>query len=156
MGALVYCHFGTRPEDEGDWCTVYHWDNQPANILLTPDKTHSRIIAKLADFGCATSDEWTYQTKPLSLASNASAQTPGFDPPEFPRFLGKSDVWQLALVFVCVCNMFQEWPRSRINPRGRRWDRERPAGLYYSGEWSRELGECLVEEVGLRPGKMEL
>jgi len=128
---------------------------EPANILLTRDKTKSRIIAKLADFGCATSDEWTFQTKDRATATHTSAQTPGFDPPEFPRYSGSSDVWQLALVFVCVCNRERASPRSRNNPRGKQWDRARPAGANYSRDLSLALGSCLIQDWIRRPGALK-
>lgn len=128
---------------------------EPANILLTRDKTTSRIIAKLADFGCAISDEWAFQTKDMARANHASAQTPGFDPPEFPRFSGTSDVWQLALVFVCVCSGEKASPRSRSNPRGKPWDPARPAGATYSGDLNRALGSCLIQDSKRRPGALK-
>ncbi|KAF2854993.1 hypothetical protein T440DRAFT_386124, partial [Plenodomus tracheiphilus IPT5] len=125
------------------------------NILLTRDKTKTRIIAKLADFGCAISDEWTFQMKNVNMASKASAQTPGYDPPEYPKFSGSSDVWQLALVFVCVCNYQKEPPRSRMYPKGKQWNQVQPAGPHYSWELSRALRSCLVEDPTQRPGALK-
>ncbi|KAI8943490.1 hypothetical protein NX059_001493 [Plenodomus lindquistii] len=157
MEALVYCHFGPNPENETEslnWATIYHRDVKPGNILLTRDKSKTRVIAKLADFGCAISDEWTYQTKDVSMASNASPQTPGFDPPEYPKFSSASDVWQLALAFVCVCNYEKEAPRSRLHRNGKQWDRARPAGPSHSWNLSQALRSCLVEDVAQRPGAL--
>ena len=160
MEALVYCHRGHEPNNERavmNWARIYHRDIKPGNILLTRVKIQGRmqIVAKLADFGCAQSDEWTSQTKPETLASHASAHTPGFDQPEFPKFSGSSDVWQMALVFVCICGLRGN-PRSKRNPTGTPWNRDRPAGLNYSVELSLVLMWCLTEDANKRPGTLDV
>lgn len=88
-------------------------------------------------------------------AAHASAQTPGFDPPEYPRYSGSSDVWQSALVFVCVCNRESDAPRSRNNPGGKQWNQERPAGADYSRDLSLALESCLIKDWTRRPGALK-
>ncbi|CAO2648602.1 Nn.00g078690.m01.CDS01 [Neocucurbitaria sp. VM-36] len=160
MDALVYCHRGHEPDNDRavmNWARIYHRDLKPANILLTRTEVEGKmqIVAKLADFGCAQSDEWTVQTKPRSSASQASAGSPGFDQPEFPRFSGSSDVWQLALVFVCMCGL-RGSPRSRQNPQGTQWNRDRPAGPGYSNELSSVLKWCLDKDPTTRPEALDV
>ncbi|KAF1844634.1 kinase-like protein, partial [Cucurbitaria berberidis CBS 394.84] len=159
MEALVYCHRGHAPDDERavmNWARIYHRDIKPANIFLKRAEVEGKmqIVAKLADFGCGQSDEWTSQTKPEASASRASALTPGFDQPEYPRFSGCSDVWQLAMVFVCVSGL-RGAPRSRRNPQGRQWNKDCPAGPSYSKELNAVLKWCLTEDATRRPGALE-
>jgi serine/threonine protein kinase len=140
LEALVYCHRGPKPEDDKEtmkWDVVYHRDIKPPNILLKQE--NGQIMAKLADFGCATSQNWTWLKKRDLDASYASAQTFGFDAPEHPIFSGASDIWQLALTMVCVCTGLMN-PHSKLNPRGQRWFEESVAGPKYS----KELSEVLI------------
>lgn len=160
MDALVYCHRGHKPDDERavmNWARIYHRDIKPGNILLTRAEVDGKtqVVAKLADFGLAQSDEWTSQTKDRSSASRASAGTPGFDQPEFPRFSGHSDVYQMGLVFVCMCGL-RGSPRSRQNPQGLQWNKDRPAGSGYSKELNSMLKWCLTSDPKSRPEALDV
>lgn len=156
MKALYFCQCGPHPDNASarrKWERIWHRDLKPANILLTRHhKDVGRTIAKIADFGLATSKSWSYEAfKRGKKVWNASGGTRGFDPPEFPeRFTGRSDLWQLALCIVCLCNLIR-YPRSRDNPNGSRWSKEQPAGHRYSRELNNVLKFCLVEDMEQRP-----
>ncbi|KAF2128824.1 kinase-like protein [Dothidotthia symphoricarpi CBS 119687] len=156
MKALYYCQYGPYPENpsaRSKWERVWHRDIKPANILLTRDSAdEGTIIAKLADFGLASSKSWNYDAfKRGEEVWTASAGTRGFDPPEFPgRFTGRSDLWQLALCIVCLCTLIQR-PRSERAPDGYPWSKEQPAGHRYSRELNEVLKFCLVEDMEQRP-----
>lgn len=154
MGALVYCHYGPNPDDERSsrlyWDSVYHRDIKPGNILLKKNNEKGEIIAKLGDFGCATSDHLRIVSKQQQDASRASAMSRGFDAPEHPEFSRLTDVWQLALCMACVCAGIMN-PRSKNNTDGQPWDRRQPAGRRYSRALNEALTFCLVEERIRRP-----
>lgn len=148
--ALLYCHRGPNPKHDSEamkWDVVYHRDIKPANILLKRES--NQIVAKLADFGCATSQSWTWLEKADADASRASIVTIGFDAPEFPTFNSATDIWQLALTMVCVCTGILA-PYSRRCPKGQRWDKASPSGAAYSTELNDVLRWCLTD-LGRRP-----
>ncbi|KAF1943321.1 hypothetical protein EJ02DRAFT_486270, partial [Clathrospora elynae] len=123
-----------------------------ANILLTREE--NQIVAKLADFGCAKSEDFLAHQEPKD-AIRASVLTPGFDAPEYPYFSGASDVWQLGLSILCLCtgNLI---PRSNHNKNGKSWDKERPAGPKYSTELSWSLRFCLAGDTKKRPNVKQI
>jgi serine/threonine protein kinase len=143
MSALVYCHYGPTPDNERYsrlyWDSMYHRDIKPGNILLKKNSQKGEIIAKLGDFGCATSDHFRIVSKRQEEASRTSAVSWGFDAPEYPEFSRLTDVWQLALCIACVCTGMIN-PRSRKNPEGEQWDRRQPAGARYSRALNEALG----------------
>ncbi|KAL1602407.1 hypothetical protein SLS60_005823 [Paraconiothyrium brasiliense] len=117
FSALTYIHYGpdpkarfvnTKPEDWQDaWDMVFHRDIKVENILVhkaTPKGMTTAYTLKLADFGCAVARRhiWVDRFKEHDRASFA---TVGWQPPEAPQFVGRSDVWQLAAVMGCVCNV---------------------------------------------------
>lgn len=152
MEALVYCHRGPEPDNDksvlDSWCIIYHRDIKPANILLT--RKDDKVVAKLADFGCAISAELTFMEKKQVYASSASAMTEGFDPPEHPNFEGRSDIWQMGMTMLCLCTGLKD-PRSTRNPEGQKWDPETAAGEEYSNELNAVLRWCLTKDVTKRP-----
>lgn len=117
--ALTYCHYGpdpkarlqyTKPEDwQNGWDMVYHRDIKVDNILVCkggPQGQGTGYTLKLADFGCAVARRhiWTdVQDKKLQNPW----KTWGWMPPEYPIFTGRSDVWQLAMVVGCICNVMR-------------------------------------------------
>jgi serine/threonine protein kinase len=161
MDTLVYMHRGPEPENDRNvllyWNSVYHRDIKPGNILLKNDYKQSKVVTKMADFGCSNSAHWTHATKrrrPEAI-SIASALTPGFDPPEFPEYSGAADVWQVALVIACVCTGIMN-PRSMHNDKGHRWDKGAPAGRKYSQKLNNILAWCLTEDKKRRPMPLEI
>ncbi|KAF1831987.1 kinase-like protein [Decorospora gaudefroyi] len=151
--ALVYCHRGPKSEltddeiTQSDWSRVFHRDIKPANILLTTE--NGQIVAKLADFGCAISEDYIALDSRKIDAIRQSAWTDGYDAPEHPFFSGTSDVWQLGISMVCLCTGNLH-PRSRHNPKGQPWDIGLPAGSKYSLELSSCLNACLVTDRNRR------
>jgi NIMA (never in mitosis gene a)-related kinase len=148
--ALIYCHFGPHPEMsatellQSGWSKVYHRDIKPGNILLTTEA--NQIVAKLADFGCAVSEDYIALYPNLNHAVTASMCTPGFDAPEYPFFSGASDIWQLAISIMCLCTGIVS-PLSAKNPRGQPWNVARPAGPEYSKELSWAMKACLEKNI---------
>ncbi|KAJ4289642.1 hypothetical protein N0V90_010971 [Kalmusia sp. IMI 367209] len=115
--ALTYCHYGPNPrarfnntkaEDwKNSWDMVFHRDIKVDNILVhqaTPPGQTTGYTLKLADFGCAVARRhiWTDEN---NRRTRNSFNTPGWEPPEAPAFVGRSDVWQLAAVIGCICNV---------------------------------------------------
>jgi serine/threonine protein kinase len=159
MDALVYIHYGPEPDNEvfsrKYWNQIYHRDLKPGNVFLKRDSQKKEIVAKLADFGCSISDQFTKINKDRTLASTTSAHTPGFDPPEHPDFSVATDVWQMALVIVCVCTGLGN-PRSKTNKDGVDWDKQQPAGRQYTRELNDVLKWCLTVEQKRRPKSREV
>ncbi|KAH7412118.1 kinase-like domain-containing protein [Phaeosphaeria sp. MPI-PUGE-AT-0046c] len=155
--ALSYCHYGPKPDDvsfrKKYWNQIYHRDIKPGNIFLKLDGKKGEIIAKLADFGCSVSGQWTKLNKAQELASRASAHTPGYDPPEHPEFSVLTDVWQLALSFACVCTGTMR-PRSKTAPYDEKWDKQQPAGRHYTSELNEVLRWCLNQDKYKRPDSL--
>ncbi|KAF2443370.1 kinase-like protein [Karstenula rhodostoma CBS 690.94] len=117
FSALTYCHYGpdpkarfarTRPEDwEDSWDMVFHRDIKVENILVheaVPQGMTTRYTLKLADFGCAVARRHIW-VDTGNERKQTSWATRGWTPPEAPRFVGRSDVWQLAAVVGCICNL---------------------------------------------------
>ncbi|KAL5390311.1 hypothetical protein DPSP01_001883 [Paraphaeosphaeria sporulosa] len=117
FSALTYCHYGpdptarfayNRPEDwENEWDRVFHWDIKVENILAheaTPKGMTTQYTLKLADFGCAVARRHIW-VDTANDRKNTSWCTRGWTPPEYPQFVGRSDVWQLAAVVGCICNL---------------------------------------------------
>jgi NIMA (never in mitosis gene a)-related kinase len=158
--ALVWCHYGPEKGDgrrRGVWDMIYHrgkydllhfktssfslllclltlTDIKPANIFLhqyESGRYRGEIIAKLGDFGCATS----YQRVITGRSSRqASGYTEGYRPPEAPLFNNKSDVWQAGAAIVCLCKL-QHVPKP-----------ENVAMLFGpGGYYSSQLWECLAK-----------
>jgi serine/threonine protein kinase len=159
MDTLVYLHRGPNPENERDvilyWNVVYHCDIKPGNIFLKTDRSKGKVVAKLADFGCSQSEHLAQVTKSRNRVGFASATTPGFEPPEHPKYSGATDVWQLALCIACVCTATIN-PRSRENRSGQSWSRSQPAGQYYSRELNEILAWCLNDDAKKRPMPMDI
>ncbi|OAL02008.1 kinase-like protein, partial [Phaeosphaeriaceae sp. SRC1lsM3a] len=157
MDALVYCHYGPKPNDvsfrKKYWNKIYHRDIKPGNIFLKIDTKKGEIIAKLADFGCSVSGQWTKLNKVLEQASNASAFTPGYEPPEHPEFSVLTDVWQLALSFASVCTGTRR-PRSKAAPNDEWWDKQHPAGRNYTRELNDVMRWFLNEDKHKRPDSL--
>jgi serine/threonine protein kinase len=154
MDALVYIHYGPKPDDyaftKKYWNQIYHRDLKPGNVFLKRDDHKKEIVAKLADFGCSVSDQWTMLNKSQQQASNASAHTPGYDPPEHPAFSVLTDVWQMSLCIACVCTGIIS-PQSTENENGEKWNRQQPAGPRYSKELNDVLRWCLTVDRKRRP-----
>jgi serine/threonine protein kinase len=159
MDTLVYLHRGPNPENERDvilyWNVVYHCDIKPGNIFLKTDRSKGKVVAKLADFGCSQSEHLAQVTKSRNRVGFASATTPGFEPPEHPKYSGATDVWQLALCIACVCTATIN-PRRRENRSGQSWSRSQPAGQHYSRELNEILAWCLNDDAKKRPMPMEI
>jgi serine/threonine protein kinase len=115
--ALAYCHYGPdpaarfknkKPEDwQNTWDMVFHRDIKVENILVhqaTPAGMTTAYTLKLADFGCAVARSHIY-VDTTNNRKQASWATIGWQPPEAPQFVGRSDVWQLAAVVGCICNL---------------------------------------------------
>ncbi|KAF2121286.1 kinase-like domain-containing protein [Lophiotrema nucula] len=145
--ALRYIHYGPKPENalmRSKHNTICHRDLKPGNIFLSRDEISGEIIAKLGDFGCATSKDLVWQGQ--QNARRASCGTPDFNPPEAPRFLTKSDVWQLGAVIVCLCNLSDCWK----GPHSRRH------GVVYTSKLSQAVGRCMESDIERRPKSDEL
>ncbi|KAF2800440.1 kinase-like protein [Melanomma pulvis-pyrius CBS 109.77] len=148
--ALSYCHYGPRPDhppSRQSWNSIYHRDVKPANILLTRIKEGPRegeVIAQLADLGCSRTKADSSQGKANPLFQ--SILTRDFAPPESPRYLGQSDVWQLGAVMVCLCNLTMEFKRGPL-----RTHPESPAGPKYSRKLNLMIKECMLERYDERP-----
>ncbi|USP80652.1 hypothetical protein yc1106_07926 [Curvularia clavata] len=151
--AIAYCHCGPDPRMSDDeilqsgWGRIYHRDIKPGNILLT--REDGQIVAKLADFGCAVSEDYLAQEKNEQRAKRQQVGTKGYDAPEYPYFSGASDVWQLGVTIICVCTGIM-WPWSNMNPSGERWDESRPAEIKYSRTLSSIIKLCLVRNPRMR------
>ncbi|KAL5434649.1 hypothetical protein PMIN06_011331 [Paraphaeosphaeria minitans] len=119
FSALTYCHYGPdpaarfahkRPEDwENAWDMVFHRDIKVENILVheaTPKGMTTQYTLKLADFGCAVARRhiWVDTAKDRMRTSWC---TRGWTPPEYPQFVGRSDVWQLAAIVGCICSLMK-------------------------------------------------
>lgn len=117
FSALTYCHYGPdpkarfqykKPEDwQNGWDMVYHRDIKVDNILVAkggPPGQSTAYTLKLADFGCAVARRhiWT-NVKDRQLKNPWASR--GWMAPEFPMFLGRTDVWQLGAVMGCICNV---------------------------------------------------
>jgi serine/threonine protein kinase len=159
MDALTYPHYGPKPDDhvfsKKYWNQIYHRDLKPSNVFLKRDNQKKQIVAKLADFGCSISDQFTKLNKSRSYASMTSALTPGFDPPEHPDFSVVTDVWQMALCIVCVCTGIFD-PRSKSHTTGVQWDEKQPAGQQYTRELNDVLKWCLTIDLKRRPSSWEV
>jgi serine/threonine protein kinase len=86
---------------------VFHRDIKVENILVhqaTPAGMTTAYTLKLADFGCAVARSHIY-VDTTNNRKQASWATIGWQPPEAPQFVGRSDVWQLAAVVGCICNL---------------------------------------------------
>lgn len=137
------------------WNQIYHRDIKPANIFLKKDRKKGEIVAKLADFGCSISGQWAKLNKPLAKASEASAWTPGYEPPEHPEFSVLTDVWQLALTIASVCTG-TICPWSKSEPTGVKWDKQQPGGRRYTRELNDILSWCLNENKHKRPDALAI
>lgn len=117
FSALTYCHYGPdpkarfankRPEDwKNAWDMVFHRDIKVENILVheaTPKGMTTAYTLKLADFGCAVARRHIWVDTGNDRKKTSWA-TRGWTAPEYPQFMGRSDVWQLAAVVGCVCNL---------------------------------------------------
>lgn len=151
--ALGYCHRGPQPQMSDDeifqsgWSRIYHRDIKPGNILLTMED--NCVIAKLADFGFATTEDYLALERDAEKAATVPGGTPGFDAPEYPMFGGPSDVWQLGLSILCVCTGI-EAPRSKSFPQGQGWNKDRLTGSSYSRELNSILRKCLDKNCQTR------
>jgi serine/threonine protein kinase len=147
--AVAYLHRGPNPSMSDDelhqsrWSRMFHRDIKPGNILLTIED--GQIAAKLSDFGCAISEDFSDLESNEDYTITRSMWTNGYDPPEHPLFSGASDIWQLGLSMMSLC-MGTMRPRSGNNPDGEFWDEKRPAGVRYSKELSRTLMLCLEKD----------
>jgi serine/threonine protein kinase len=146
-GALAYCHCGPDPKMSDDdvfqsgWSRIYHRDIKPANILLTTEG--GQIVAKLADFGCGVSEDLVAQGHSERGAIMQEVGTPGFEAPEYPYFSAASDVWQLGVTVMCLCNgVLSPW--SRMNFKGQPWDELRPVGPTHSVALDNMIKLCLL------------
>ena len=117
FSALTYCHYGPnpsarfqykKPEDwKNGWDMVYHRDIKVDNILVAKGGPPGQTMAytlKLADFGCAVARRHIWTNVDDKRLENPWVSK-GWTPPEFPTFLGRSDVWQLGAVMGCICNL---------------------------------------------------
>jgi serine/threonine protein kinase len=152
--AVAYLHRGPDPSMSDDellqsgWSRMFHRDIKPANILLTTE--NGQIVAKLADFGCAISEDYLALESDEDYAITQSVWTNGFDPPEHPFFSGASDIWQLGISMMSLCTGNLR-PRSGNNPEGESWSISRPAGSRYSTELSWCVRWCLEKDRKARP-----
>jgi serine/threonine protein kinase len=147
--AVAYLHRGPHPEYTDDqilqsgWSRMFHRDIKPGNILL--NARNGQIVAKLADFGCAISEDYLALESDEDYAITQSMYTNGFDPPEHPYFSGASDIWQLGISMMCLCTGIVR-PWSGNNPEGEVWDEQRPAGVPYSKGLSLSMVLCLEKD----------
>jgi hypothetical protein len=152
--AVAYLHRGPDPSMSDDevlqsgWSRMFHRDIKPGNILLATE--NGQIVAKLADFGCAISEDYCSLESDQDYAITQSVWTNGYDPPEHPLFSGASDIWQLGISIMSLCTGNRR-PRSRNNPEGEAWNDSRPAGPRYSAELSWCLKWCLGKDWKERP-----
>lgn len=91
--------------------------NRPGNILVTEENTPghpTKYIMKLADFGCAVERNHVVANRNKKF-KRTSIRTVGWEPPEYPRFTGRSDIWQVShrtsSVIRCLsyCSLARLW-----------------------------------------------
>lgn len=115
--ALTYCDYGPDPEARfanrrpsewaNGWDMVFHRDIKVENVLVheaRPRGMRTGYTLKIADFGCAVARRhiWTDTGHDRTRSSGCD---PRWTTPEYPRFMGRSDVWQLGGVMGCICNL---------------------------------------------------
>jgi len=123
VSAVCYCH---RGPGGGTWLSVVHRDIKPDNIFLKSSEHGGGgryPIVKLGDFGSAVGAE-----NPEFYDRHALRGTQGWEPPEFPSFGQRGDVWGLGAVVQSLCRLRMD----TIDPR-----------LGVGREYSEDLDECV-------------
>ncbi|OJD30349.1 serine threonine-protein kinase nek2 [Diplodia corticola] len=106
--ALAYCHHGIRTPNDPlpAWDPIIHKDMKLENVFLHPDNTApGGLTAILGDFGWATNERCERALRRRPRGAFRSPGDPNWRPPESPRITEKSDVWGLAAVVACVCQL---------------------------------------------------
>ncbi|ORY18056.1 kinase-like domain-containing protein [Clohesyomyces aquaticus] len=134
--ALEFCHYGPRRT-----FAILHRDIKLANIFITyrHSSRDRRIMVKLGDFRCAISAQ---DRDNGHSRVGLSRYTPEFATPENPRYSDASDVFQLGIVMVCLCNLSQTWRKSHEGRAASKKQRNRPAGPKYSKGLSEAIQWC--------------
>src|SRR6186713_3064738 len=101
------------------------------------------VHARLADFGGSASKELVRQGHCNPLRQ--SIVTEHFAPPESPRFVGQSDIWQLGAVMICLCNLTFEF-RYILENRP-----QQPAGPNYSSQLNNMIRKSIETSSEKRP-----
>lgn len=146
VGAVVYCHRG--PPGGGPtglpWLSVVHRDIKPDNIFLQSRPGTAAgagyPLVKLGDFGAAIGAE-----NPEFYAMEARKGTRGWQPPEFPNFGQRGDVWSVGAVAQSLCRL----GTVGIEPGA-------GVGKHYGEDLDECVGACLVEEKADRPYAREV
>lgn len=150
VGAVVYCHRGPNGGGGGDggagprWLSVVHRDIKPDNIFLQsragPAGAGRYPVVKLGDFGSAVGAE-----NPEFYERGAFRGTMGWQPPDFPNFGQRGDVWGVGAVTQSLCRLGME----TVEPRA-------GVGKRYGEDLDEVVRLCLMEEKADRPYAREV
>lgn len=149
VDAVAYCHCGPDAEDGGQgrarWLSVVHRDIKPDNVFLQSPPGGAEAagrypVVKLGDFGAAVGAE-----NPEFYAREAVRGTLGWEPPEFPNFGQRSDVWGIGAVVQRLCRLGMDV----VDPRA-------GVGRRYGEDLDECVRACLAEEKASRPYAREV
>lgn len=149
VGAVVYCHRGPNGGGDGAygggggprWLSVVHRDIKPDNIFLQSRPGGAGYpVVKLGDFGHAVGAE-----NPEFFAREAIRGTMGWQPPEFPNFGQRGDVWGVGAVVQSLCRLGMD----AVEPRA-------GVGKHYGEDLDECVRACLREEKADRPYAREV
>ncbi|KAF2688789.1 kinase-like protein [Lentithecium fluviatile CBS 122367] len=149
--AITYCHFGPNQEAhlnivngqqyKTDGNVLWHRDIKPANILVTKGTRPVQDV----DFGCAVARKHVWHDR-KNKCLKITFHTPGWQPPEAPKYVTRSDVWQLGAVIGSLCTLTHD--ASRLDVRN-------PAPGY-SKVLNEAIAACMNPNVETRPSASEV
>jgi serine/threonine protein kinase len=142
--ALSFMHYHGQSHAPHDWNWIIHRDIHPANVFLSGGSRRQYPKMTLGDFGCSISN----QQAQTQGHRQVSRQHLDFRTPEENTSRRKSDVYQVALVIICLCRLTFD-PREHAR-------KEFPAGSTESFTLNQILRKCLERRYDERLGATEL